>query len=122
VRERSVGAIAIVEGAGGLFVPLSRDATIADLARELALPVMLAGPDRLGVLSDAIATVAAGRAAGLVIASLVLVEVGAERDPSSRTNRVILAELLGIPVFHVPHASRIVLDASLVSSVLDRAP
>lgn len=98
VRDRAADRYALVEGAGGLLVPLDREHTIADLALALGLPIVLVAPDRLGVLSDALATLEAARARGLVVRALVLSQVAPTTDRSVRTNAGILAELTKTPV------------------------
>jgi dethiobiotin synthetase len=98
VRAHAEGRVAIVEGAGGLFVPLTRTETIADLAAELGLPLLVVAPNRLGVLSDVLSLLAATR---LPIASLALVDCVAQLDASGHDNAEILSERLGIPVFRV---------------------
>jgi len=55
----------IVEGAGGFRVPLAADRDMADLAIELALPVVMVVGMRLGCLNHALLTADAVRAAGL---------------------------------------------------------
>ena len=49
----------IVEGAGGWFVPLNRQQTLADLAQALAIPVVLVVAIRLGCINHALLTVEA---------------------------------------------------------------
>ena len=49
----------IVEGAGGWLVPLNKQQTMADLAVELGLPVVLVVDIRLGCINHALLTVAA---------------------------------------------------------------
>jgi len=63
--------IALVEGVGGFCVPLVPGWDTADLARELALPVVLVVGLRLGCLSHAFLTAEAVRARGLVLAGWV---------------------------------------------------
>jgi dethiobiotin synthetase len=55
----------IVEGTGGWFAPISSEATMADLARRLALPVVLVVGLRLGCLSHALLSVQAIERSGL---------------------------------------------------------
>lgn len=57
--------IVIVEGAGGFLVPLSDTETGEDLAKMLALPVILVVGMRLGCLNHALLTAQAIRAANL---------------------------------------------------------
>ena len=63
--------MALVEGVGGFCVPLVPGWDTADLARELALPVVLVVGLRLGCLSHAFLTAEAVRARGLVLAGWV---------------------------------------------------
>lgn len=108
---RSVGEIVVaqgyegvlVEGAGGLFVPLSRTTLIADLAQALELPIVLVALNQLGVLSHVLAVMEAARRRGLRIAAVVLNHgPSVSEDESVRTNRAILAERLDCPVVEFP--------------------
>jgi dethiobiotin synthetase len=58
----------VVEGAGGWYVPLNERETVADLARALALPIVLVVGIRLGCLNHALLSAAAIRSSGLVLA------------------------------------------------------
>lgn len=55
----------LVEGAGGWYAPVSDTATMADLARALALPVVLVVGLRLGCLNHALLTAEAIVSSGL---------------------------------------------------------
>ncbi len=58
VRENSIKSdIVLVEGVGGWQVPLNADQTIADLAQQLAYPVILVVNMRLGCINHALLTV-----------------------------------------------------------------
>lgn len=76
-----MGPIPWVEGVGGWRVRLAGTGSMADLAVDLALPVVVVvvAADRLGVLGHPLRTVEAIRARGLVVAGVVLV------DPASTT-------------------------------------
>ena len=63
--------IVVVEGVGGFLVPLNERDTSADLARRLALPVVLVVGMRLGCLNHALLTSAQIEAAGLRCAGWV---------------------------------------------------
>jgi len=67
---RSVDVV-IVEGVGGFLVPLSEGATTEDLARRLALPVVLVVGMRLGCLNHALLTRERIAASGLRCAGWV---------------------------------------------------
>jgi dethiobiotin synthetase len=63
--------IVVVEGVGGFRVPLDDERDTADLARALALPVVLVVGVRLGCISHALLTAEAIAARGLRIAGWV---------------------------------------------------
>jgi dethiobiotin synthetase len=56
----------VVEGVGGWLVPISSTQTMADVARTLALPVVLVVGVRLGCINHALLTAAAIDSAGVV--------------------------------------------------------
>lgn len=62
----------IVEGVGGLYVPLGPRATVADLAKQLGLPLLLVARPGLGTLNHTLLTLACARQYGLRVAGLVL--------------------------------------------------
>lgn len=63
----------LVEGAGGLLVPLDDEGTtIADLAKRLGHPLLVVARDRLGVLSHTLLTLEVAASRGLPVAGVVL--------------------------------------------------
>jgi len=68
--------LVLVEGAGGWLVPLNDRETMADLARELDVPVILVVGMRLGCINHALLSVGAIRAAGLTLAGWVANDLG----------------------------------------------
>ena len=76
---------AVVESAGGLFVPVAPGKLFADLAAVLELPIVLVTYDGLGTLSHTLATLEAARARALPIQALVLNQ-GIDADPSREFN------------------------------------
>ena len=106
----------IVEGAGGWLVPIQRDYRMADLAREMGLPVILVAANRLGVLNHTLLTVEAIRAAQLTCAGIVLNNGVAPSDTVTLTNRSILEDLLqgsSIPILGEMEMGATQLPASL---------
>lgn len=70
----------LVEGAGGLYSPLSVDGLNADLAMALKLPVLLVAEDKLGVLNHVLLNVEALDMYGLRLAGIVLNNPNNTRD------------------------------------------
>ena len=62
----------VVEGAGGVLVPLNGVETMLDLMVRLDLPVVLVAADRLGAINQTLLTLAALRGRGLEVLGVVL--------------------------------------------------
>ena len=62
----------VCEGVGGFLVPLTAGYLVRDLARELALPVVIAASPGLGTINHTLLTLESVRAAGLESAAVVL--------------------------------------------------
>jgi dethiobiotin synthetase len=89
--------VMVVEGAGGLMVPLSDGTTTLDLAQALDLPLLLVIGNRLGAINHALLTVEAARARGLRVIGGVINHVNRGRDDAVRTNPRALQELVSCP-------------------------
>lgn len=63
----------IIEGAGGLLVPLNSRETIRDLIAFLKLPCLIVASTRLGTLNHTLLTLEAARAKNIFVKGLVLV-------------------------------------------------
>jgi dethiobiotin synthetase len=83
----------IVEGVGGLLVPLSEDFTMRDLAAELALPVLIAARPGLGTINHTLLTLQAARAAGLEVRAVVLTPWPQQPSAMEQSNRETIARL-----------------------------
>ena len=91
---RAVPARALLlEGAGGLRVPLNDDEDMLDLMSMLGLPVLLAGGNYLGGLNHILLSVEALRHHGLVLAGVALTPTA---DPAMNCPGVDVAGLLAL--------------------------
>ena len=87
--------VVIVEGAGGLLVPLTREHAFDSLFSRWQLGVVLVALNRLGVLNHVRLTMAAARAAGLAVHAVVLNDAAdTTGDASASSNDTLLRELL----------------------------
>lgn len=87
------GTALIVEGVGGLLVPLGVDGDVRDLAGQLGLPLLVAARPGLGTINHTLLTVAAARATGLTVAGVVLTPWASEPDRIERSNRETIERL-----------------------------
>ncbi|HEY9852512.1 MAG TPA: dethiobiotin synthase [Leptolyngbyaceae cyanobacterium] len=62
----------LVEALGGLGSPVTHELTVADLARDWALPTVLVVPVKLGCLAHTVANVALARQSGINLKGIVL--------------------------------------------------
>jgi dethiobiotin synthetase len=89
----------VVEGAGGLLVPLTDDVTMADLADRLGAGLVVVSRPGLGTLNHTALTLEAARSRGLPVDGLVISGWPAEPGVTERTNLERLsamAPVLGI--------------------------
>ena len=71
-RIRASADRTIVEGAGGLLVPIDRKNNMADLARRLRLPLVIVARPGLGSINHTLLTIEAAKARKLEIAAVVI--------------------------------------------------
>ena len=93
----------LVEGIGGLLVPLSRRAPVVDVIRLLGLPALIVSRRRLGTLNHTLLTVEHARRAGLIVAGVALNAAdppAADRNTrlAERTNPAALQACLPVPL------------------------
>lgn len=88
----------LIEGSGGLLVPLGEGYTVADLITKLNCQIIVVSPNRLGTVNHTMLTARALQHIGIKRLKVVLM-ARAHPDPSSYSNLQILTELLGqVPV------------------------
>jgi dethiobiotin synthetase len=114
----------VVEGAGGLLVPASPEHSMADLARELGLPLLVVARAALGTINHTLLTLEAAVARGLPVAGVVISHAGGPLSGADAANldalrRALRGSLLGeIPPLKVgerPAPGAIDVDALLES-------
>lgn len=107
VREKLAGAgTVVVEGVGGLLVPISGAWTVRDLAAGLELPLLVAARPGLGTISHSLLTVEAARAAGLDVRAVVLTPWPEDPEEIECSNRETIARLAGVEVATLPRIPR----------------
>ncbi|MHB8172044.1 MAG: dethiobiotin synthase [Thermincolia bacterium] len=100
----------LVEGAGGLLVPLvGTGYTMADLAAEMGLPLLVVARPTLGTINHTGLTVAYAKAKGLRVAGVIINGYN-HHNPNlaERTNPAVIEEMTGVPVLGlVPQVANI---------------
>lgn len=100
------GALLIVEGAGGLLVPLRGDYDMRSLARDLGLGVVIAARPTLGTINHTLLTLEAARAAGLEVLGVVMTPWSSRPSVMEVSNRTTVAQRGEIQVSVLPEIER----------------
>lgn len=91
--------LVLIEGAGGLLVPLDDcGGTLADVAAALAAPVLVVAAAGLGTLNHTALTVEVLRNRGLSCVGVVIAAWPAEPDLAARCNLADLPVVTGLPL------------------------
>ena len=89
----------VVEGIGGIMVPVKKDYYVVDLAKEFSLPLLIVIKPGLGTINHTMLTVNYALEAGLEVAGIV---INYSRTPENtlaeKTNPKILEEICPVPV------------------------
>ena len=102
--------ILLIEGAGGLMVPLNEQGhTWADLLKKLKCPTIVAAPNKLGVINSTLLTVDKLNSIGIKDVAVSLINFGKKGRKAipERTNYGVLGKILNkTPIFEIPHLGR----------------
>lgn len=89
----------LVEGAGGLSVPLTEELDMAGLAAALSLPLLIVTRPALGTLNHTFLTVHYARERGLKVLGLVICGYDETTDSiAEKTNPAMMEEMCEVPV------------------------
>jgi len=92
----------VCEGVGGFLVPLTSEYLVRDLARDLALPVVVVASPGLGTINHTLLTLQGVREAGLEVAAVVLTPWPAEPSPMELSNLETIERLGSVAVATLP--------------------
>ena len=101
-RARAWADALVVEGVGGLMVPITPGYLVRDLAVDLRMPVVVAARPGLGTINHTLLTLEAARAAGLTPVGVVMTPWPATPSPVESSNRETVERLGGVPVATLP--------------------
>lgn len=91
----------IVEGAGGISVPLGEHFLVSDLIQALQLPIVLVARPNLGTVNHIFLTVQYAKSLGLTIAGIVINGISENPDLAEKTNPKLIEELCGVPILGI---------------------
>ncbi|EMA55010.1 dethiobiotin synthase [Halococcus thailandensis] len=110
----------VVEGIGGLRVPLAEEMEVIDLAADLGLPMFVVARSGLGTLNHSALTVEALERRGLDVWGVVLNDYAGE-TLAERTNTNVLESMIDPPVYTMPALDLVTPDEA-VTAVRENLP
>ncbi|MEM2993395.1 MAG: dethiobiotin synthase, partial [Candidatus Nitrosocaldus sp.] len=87
----------VVEGIGGVMVPIKRDYYVLDLIKEIALPAVVVARARLGTINHTLLTIEACKSRGIEVVGIVMNMVDYS-NPVEANAGSIIQELSNVPV------------------------
>ncbi|MCF6094288.1 dethiobiotin synthase [Microaerobacter geothermalis] len=92
----------LVEGAGGLAVPLGRSYLVSDVAKAIGLPLLIVARPDLGTVNHTLLTIQFAKSMGLEIVGVIVNGLMEEQQSvAEQTNPALIEEFSGIPVLGV---------------------
>jgi dethiobiotin synthetase len=110
----------IVEGVGGLLVPIADGYDVRRLALDLGLPILIAARPGLGTINHTLLTLEAARQAGLDVAGVVLTPWPEAPGEIERSNRTTIERLGKVAVSALARIERA--DVELLATAGERLP
>ena len=94
--------VLIVEGVGGILVPITKDYSVLDMAKDFGLPVIVVTRPGLGMINHTLLTVNYVLKEGLPVAGIIInYSRPAEGTIAEQTNPVILEKICPVPVLGI---------------------
>ena len=101
-RLASEKDVMIVEGVGGLLVPLGKDLLVANLVGQMDLPLLIVAKPELGTINHTLLTIEAARARGLRVAGIVINSYVADTaSVAEETNPAAIERASGVKVLAI---------------------
>ena len=95
--------VLLVEGIGGLMVPLAKNLSVLDLIQRLGCPVVLVSADKLGTLNHTLMSIKCLQDVGAKMVKVAMMEAP-KPEFSSRSNAKIIKKMAPkTPIFRVPN-------------------
>ena len=91
----------VVEGAGGLMVPLAGGLLVADLIRRLGLPLLVVARPGLGTVNHTLLTCLAARQMGLAVTGVIICGFPDDPDEAEESAPHLIGSLSGAPLLGV---------------------
>jgi dethiobiotin synthetase len=91
----------LVEGAGGISVPLGPDFLVCDLIKSLDLPTIIVTRPNLGTINHTFLTVKYAQSMGISIAGIIINGKNSDTDLAELTNPYVIESQCGVPILGI---------------------
>lgn len=88
----------VIEGVGGLLVPVAKGALLPDLIKLLDLPLLLVARSSLGTINHTLLSLFYCTQEGLDVIGLIMNKTNPDMDPSEASNPDAIAQFTEVPV------------------------
>ena len=96
--------VVIVEGAGGILVPIREGYFYSALIADMDAPVVIVARLTLGTINHTLLSCHYLKAIGVKVSGVILNDMAGEKDIASETNPAMLAKYLEVPLLGIfPH-------------------
>ncbi|OVE77145.1 dethiobiotin synthase [bacterium F11] len=109
----------VVEGAGGVMVPIKRKFYVVDLISRMKLPAVVVVHPGLGTLNHTLLTVDSLKQEGIPLAGVIINNYQG-KTRAERTNPKVLQRILKRRVIVVPHKTQFIHDFDVLAGYLTR--
>ncbi len=113
--------VLLVEGAGGICVPLDRSGyTMADLARKLGFPLLVVARPSLGTINHTVLSIKYAQMKGLRVAGFIFNNVFRMAGLMEKDNAQMIELMTGVPLLGmVPHLPGLDVDGGFAGPLAD---
>lgn len=94
--------ITLIEGAGGIMVPLYKKFLFLDLVEELKLPLIIVSRPTLGTINHTLLTIVAAKGRGINVMGVIInYATKIKKGLAEKTNPDMIERVGGVPVFGI---------------------
>ena len=109
----------ILEGIGGLMVPVKKDYYVVDMAKEFGLPLLLVARPGLGTVNHTMLSIRCALDEGLEVAGVVInYSKPPQESLAEKTNPKLLAQICPVPIIGIfPYLSSLDEDSIAMAAI-----
>lgn len=121
-KARAAHQFVVIEGVGGLLVPITKDYLVSDLIADLAAPVVVVSRPGLGAINHSLLTLDKLHNSGADVFGFLTCGPSDNSDPSIPSNPAIIKEFSHTPFLgNIPSCDNIERDFHLWTRYVDKA-